>query len=254
MRDIYMNVYIYDENWSNSELVLVLQSQADPSEIMREVLKALHELDIVWKSIGAYSIRCRWVPPLPNLSKSCNVSAGNSFSESPMTLGSFPSSEMSFQANGITLDDSELGDQFLVRFEVQVCQPNGFSSHFLFYNLLYGCWKCFVGWSNLSKLETIVLCPVVTDCLEGVIAAFQDKERELFVGSATSWWPQFFVSRALLFLPHRGWGSVNICSLSHDLIFSMANYFLFIWLVSWEFAQTWILIVLFCIFHPRSPT
>ncbi len=119
--------------------MLVLQSRADPSEIMREVLKALHELDIVWKSIGAYSIRCRWVPPLPNLSKSCNVSAGNSFSESPMTLGSFPSSEMSFQANGITLDDSELGDQFLVRFEVQVCQPNGFSSHFLFYNLLYGC-------------------------------------------------------------------------------------------------------------------
>jgi hypothetical protein len=112
--------------------VLVLQSRADPSEIMREVLKALHELDIVWKSIGAYSIRCRWVPPLPNLSKSCNVSAGNSFSESPMTLGSFPSSEMSFQANGITLDDSELGDQFLVRFEVQVCQPNGFSSHFCF--------------------------------------------------------------------------------------------------------------------------
>ncbi|CAM6039657.1 unnamed protein product [Sphagnum compactum] len=97
-----------------------LQSQADPSEIMREVLKALHELDIVWKSIGAYSIRCRWVPPLPNLSKSCNVSAGNSFSESPMTLGSLPSSEMSFQANGITLDDSELGDQFLVRFEVQL--------------------------------------------------------------------------------------------------------------------------------------
>jgi hypothetical protein len=92
-------------------------------------------------------------------------------------------------------------------------------------------------------LETIVLCPVVTDRLEGVIAAFQDKEWELFVGSATSWWPQFFVSWALLFLPHRGWGSLNICSLSHDLIFSMANYFLFIWLVSWGFAQTWILCV-----------
>jgi hypothetical protein len=39
-----------------------------------------------------------------------------------MTLGSFPSSEMSLTANGIMLDDSELQDQFLVRFEAQVCQ------------------------------------------------------------------------------------------------------------------------------------
>ncbi len=100
----------------------LLQSQADPSEIMMEVLKALRELDIVWKSIGAYSVRCRWIPPLPNLNKSCNWSAGNSFSESPMTLGSFPSSEMSLTANGIMLDDSKLQDQFLVRFEAQVCQ------------------------------------------------------------------------------------------------------------------------------------
>ncbi|CAM6046747.1 unnamed protein product [Sphagnum compactum] len=104
-----------DGNWA-----VGLQSQADPSEIMMEVLKALRELDIVWKSIGAYSVRCRWVPPLPNLSKSCNWSAGNSYSESPMTLGSFPLSEMSLQANGVMLDDNELGDQFLVRFEVQL--------------------------------------------------------------------------------------------------------------------------------------
>ncbi len=116
--------------------MLLLQSQAHPSEIMMEVLKALRELDIVWKSIGAYSVRCRWVPPLPNLSKSCNWSAGNSYSESPMTLGSFPLSEMSLQANGVMLDDNELGDQFLVRFEVQVRQSSIFSPCFLFDNLL----------------------------------------------------------------------------------------------------------------------
>ncbi|CAK9193583.1 unnamed protein product [Sphagnum troendelagicum] len=97
-----------------------LQSQADPSEIMMEVLKTLQELDIVWKVIGAYSVRCRWVPPPPNPSKSCNWSAENSLSESPMTLGSFHSSEMSFQANGVMLDDNKLGDQFLVRFEIQL--------------------------------------------------------------------------------------------------------------------------------------
>jgi hypothetical protein len=101
---------------------LCLQSQADPSEIMMEVLKTLQELNIVWKVIGAYSVRCRWVPPPQNPSKSCNWSAGNSLSESPMTLGSFHSSEMSFQANGVMLDDNKLGDQFLVRFEIQVCR------------------------------------------------------------------------------------------------------------------------------------
>jgi hypothetical protein len=36
---------------------------------------------------------------------------------------------------------------------------------------------------------------------KGWIAAFQDKGREVFFGSSTSWWPQFFVSRALLVLP-----------------------------------------------------
>jgi hypothetical protein len=133
----------------NSQLVLLLQSQAEPSEIMMEVLKALRELDIVWKSIGAYSVRCRWVPPLPNLSKSCNWSAGNSYSESPMTLGSFPLSEMSLQANGVMLDDNELGDQFLVRFEVQVRQSSIFSPCFLFDNLLACFWKCFAGQWNL---------------------------------------------------------------------------------------------------------
>jgi hypothetical protein len=38
--------------------------------------------------------------------------AGNSLSESPVTLGS---SEMSFQANGVMLNHNKLGDQFLVR-------------------------------------------------------------------------------------------------------------------------------------------
>ncbi len=127
----------------NYNLHSLLQSQADPSEIMMEVLKALRELDIVWKSIGAYSVRCRWIPPLPNLNKSCNWSAGNSFSESPMTLGSFPSSEMSLTANGIMLDDSELQDQFLVRFEAQVCQIKQLLSLPLFWQSIHWTSKMF---------------------------------------------------------------------------------------------------------------
>jgi hypothetical protein len=81
--------------------ILCLQSQADPSEIMMEVLKTL-QFDIV-EGNRSYSVRCRWVPPPPKPSKRCNWSAGNSLSESPMTLGS---SEMSFEANGVMLDQN----------------------------------------------------------------------------------------------------------------------------------------------------
>jgi len=50
-----------------------------------------------------------------------------------MTLGS---SEMSFQANGVMLDHNKLGDQFLVRFEIQVCWLRT-CSLFTFYFTMY---------------------------------------------------------------------------------------------------------------------
>jgi hypothetical protein len=53
-----------------------------------------------------------------------------------MTLGSLHSSEMSFQGNGVMLDDNKLGDQFLVRFEIQVCRLRT-SSLFTFYFTMY---------------------------------------------------------------------------------------------------------------------
>ncbi|KAH0939866.1 hypothetical protein HID58_007327 [Brassica napus] len=37
-------------------------SQAHPREIMNEVLKALQELNVCWKKIGHYNMKCRWVP------------------------------------------------------------------------------------------------------------------------------------------------------------------------------------------------
>lgn len=43
---------------------LGLQSQAHPREIMQEVLKALEELDVGWKKIGHYNMKCRWFPAL----------------------------------------------------------------------------------------------------------------------------------------------------------------------------------------------
>ncbi|KAJ7974366.1 Non-specific serine/threonine protein kinase [Quillaja saponaria] len=44
---------------------LGLQSRAHPREIMTEVLKALQELNVCWKKIGHYNMKCRWIPGIP---------------------------------------------------------------------------------------------------------------------------------------------------------------------------------------------
>ncbi|RLN30541.1 SNF1-related protein kinase catalytic subunit alpha KIN10-like [Panicum miliaceum] len=41
---------------------LGLQSRAHPREIITEVLKALRELNVYWKKIGYYNMKCRWSP------------------------------------------------------------------------------------------------------------------------------------------------------------------------------------------------
>ncbi|KAL0377566.1 UNVERIFIED_CONTAM: SNF1-related protein kinase catalytic subunit alpha KIN10 [Sesamum radiatum] len=50
-----------DRKWA-----LGLQSRAHPREIMTEVLKALQELNVSWKKIGQYNMKCRWAPCSPN--------------------------------------------------------------------------------------------------------------------------------------------------------------------------------------------
>ncbi|RVW80863.1 SNF1-related protein kinase catalytic subunit alpha KIN10 [Vitis vinifera] len=44
---------------------LGLQSRAQPRQIMTEVLKALQELNVCWKKIGHYNMKCRWIPGIP---------------------------------------------------------------------------------------------------------------------------------------------------------------------------------------------
>ncbi|KAJ8438928.1 hypothetical protein Cgig2_033815 [Carnegiea gigantea] len=44
---------------------LGLQSRAHPREIMTEVLKALQELNVRWKKVGHYNMKCRWIPGIP---------------------------------------------------------------------------------------------------------------------------------------------------------------------------------------------
>ncbi|XP_074281465.1 SNF1-related protein kinase catalytic subunit alpha KIN10-like [Silene latifolia] len=43
---------------------LGLQSRAHPREIMIEVMKALQRLNVTWKKIGHYNIKCRWIPDI----------------------------------------------------------------------------------------------------------------------------------------------------------------------------------------------
>lgn len=47
--------YSDDKRWT-----LGLQSNARPYEIVAEVVKALRELNIVWKKIGDYNYKCKW--------------------------------------------------------------------------------------------------------------------------------------------------------------------------------------------------
>nr|QSH71638.1 SNF1-related protein kinase [Hedychium coronarium] len=47
---------------SERKWALGLQSRAPPREIMTEVLKALQELNISWKQIGHYNMKCRYFP------------------------------------------------------------------------------------------------------------------------------------------------------------------------------------------------
>ncbi|KAJ8438927.1 hypothetical protein Cgig2_033814 [Carnegiea gigantea] len=44
---------------------LGLQSRAHPREIMTEVLKALQELNVCWKKVGHYNMKCSWIPGIP---------------------------------------------------------------------------------------------------------------------------------------------------------------------------------------------
>jgi hypothetical protein len=64
---------------------------------------------------------------LPMVNKSQGSSASTSLSESPMTLGSLPTNDVSPQADHSgSADDAELEEQFLVKFQLQVLSLQDF--------------------------------------------------------------------------------------------------------------------------------
>ncbi|CAM6100921.1 unnamed protein product [Calypogeia fissa] len=111
---------------------LGLQSRHPPREIMMEVLKTLHDLEISWKKLGSYCLKCRWVPPMAasrargSNSDSPMVSGSlGSLPNSPMLSGSLPQSELHERSIGTNVsgdsDDSQgAEEQNAVKFEVQL--------------------------------------------------------------------------------------------------------------------------------------
>ncbi|WVZ13381.1 hypothetical protein V8G54_010947, partial [Vigna mungo] len=62
----YQGVGMRQQFPAERKWALGLQSRAQPREIMTEVLKALQELNVCWKKIGHYNMKCRWVASIPS--------------------------------------------------------------------------------------------------------------------------------------------------------------------------------------------
>ncbi|GFP91758.1 snf1-related protein kinase catalytic subunit alpha kin10 [Phtheirospermum japonicum] len=91
-----------DRKWA-----LGLQSRAHPREIMTEVLKALQELNVYWKKIGPYNMKCRWAP-------------GNSGLHEGMLNNSMNDNNYFGGDSAIIENDGNVRPQNVIKFEVQV--------------------------------------------------------------------------------------------------------------------------------------
>ncbi|CAA3017419.1 SNF1-related kinase catalytic subunit alpha KIN10 isoform X1 [Olea europaea subsp. europaea] len=91
-----------DRKWA-----LGLQSRAHPREIMTEVLKALQELNVCWKKIGQYNMKCRWIFGMPGHHEGM---VNNSMHDN----GHFG------DESAIIESDDVIRQQNLVKFEVQL--------------------------------------------------------------------------------------------------------------------------------------
>ncbi|XP_010550030.1 PREDICTED: SNF1-related protein kinase catalytic subunit alpha KIN10 isoform X2 [Tarenaya hassleriana] len=89
--------YPVDRKWA-----LGLQSRAHPREIMTEVLKALRELNVCWKKVGQYNMKCRWVP------NSSEGMLNNSMQDSY------------FDSNIVENDAAAVKPPNVVKFEIQI--------------------------------------------------------------------------------------------------------------------------------------
>ncbi|KAH9623456.1 hypothetical protein KSS87_001902, partial [Heliosperma pusillum] len=69
-----------------SKWALGLQSRARPHEIMIEIMKALQRLNVSWKKIGHYNIKCRWIPDILGQHEVTTINPVNGELRSPNVL------------------------------------------------------------------------------------------------------------------------------------------------------------------------
>ena len=74
---------------------------------MTEVLKALKELNVGWKKIGHYNMKCRWIPGIPG----CHEGMVNNPVHSNHYFG---------DESNIIENDGAINSPNVVKFEVQV--------------------------------------------------------------------------------------------------------------------------------------
>lgn len=136
---------------------------------MNEVLKALQELDVSWKKIGHYNMKCRWVPGFSGHAPINNSLHGNH----------------SFGNESAIVDANDLKPSQDVKFEIQVI---GAVSRTIVNRILF---------IRLFLLLSWAQCRLIFTC--GV--ALQDEGREVSSRLAEGEWPTAALSRSVCSLP-----------------------------------------------------
>lgn len=99
-----------------------MQSRAHPREIMTEVLKALRELNVCWKKIGHYNMKCMWNPGVSSHEVVSNPVQSNYFGDE----------------STIIENDGATKSKNVVKFEVQVKSTKQRESFYPFQSNLSG--------------------------------------------------------------------------------------------------------------------
>jgi hypothetical protein len=113
---------------------------------MTEVLKVLQELNVYWKKIGHYNMKCRWTRHIPGQN------------ETMLNLNHGPAEEI-----GIIINDDCCGDNLknVVKYELQVsCFLFNFPWRRLVFSTNKGPQKkcrCYIVWSILVMLLGLLL-------------------------------------------------------------------------------------------------
>ncbi|KAI3444277.1 hypothetical protein Pfo_000942 [Paulownia fortunei] len=73
----HVQTYIQSVAPGQNNWTLGFKSQASPRETMLDVLKVFHSLNVKWKRIGPYNMKCLWLPPPSRYSPTAEIPIGS---------------------------------------------------------------------------------------------------------------------------------------------------------------------------------